>query len=56
MLKDLNHFKKVIASDKIIQDFLKNTAIKRNQQRDIIGSVVKDNYNQLTMNFIESLI
>lgn len=56
VLSDLTHLGKVIESDENIREFLKNSAIKRTQQREVFDSFAKDNYCQITNNFIDTVI
>ena len=56
VLGDLTHLGKVIQAEPNIREFLKNSAIKRTQQREVINSFAKDNYHQITINFLETVI
>lgn len=56
VLKDLTHLGKVITEQSLIREFLKNSAIKRNQQREVIASFAPQQYHQITNNFLETLV
>ena len=56
VLKDLTHLNKVVAVEPLIREFLKNSAIKRNQQKEVIASFAPQQYHQVTNNFLNTLI
>lgn len=56
MLSDLLHLKQVIQAEPIFREFLKNSAIKRVQQRQVFDSFTKDNYDTITNNFLGAII
>lgn len=56
VLRDLTHLNKVVAVEPLIREFLKNSAIKRNQQKEVIASFAPQQYHQITNNFLNTLI
>lgn len=55
MLKDVTHLGKVIEAEPSFREFLKNSAIKRVQQKQILDSLAS-NYDTLTNNFLSTVI
>ena len=51
----MRHLNSVVSSDPAIVEFLKNSAIKRSQQRDILGSI-SSNYSEISNNFLDTII
>lgn len=56
VLTDLTHLHKVIQAEPSFKEFLKNSAIKRVQQRQVIDSFAIKNYHEITNNFLSTVI
>lgn len=55
VLKDVTHLSKVIQAEPSFREFLKNSAIKRVQQRQVFEALA-ENYDGLTNNFLATII
>lgn len=56
VLKDIKHLSQVIQAEPSFKEFLKNSAIKRAQQREVIDCFAKGNYHDLTLNMLGAVI
>ena len=56
VLDDMKHLQSVIKAEESFREFLKNTAMKRREQRGVIGTFAPENYSEVTVNFLDTLI
>lgn len=56
MLTDVSHLRDVLKDSAEFREILKNSAVSRAKQRDIFSTFAPKSYNEVTQNFIESMI
>ena len=55
VLSDLTHLGKVIQAESSFREFLKNSAIKRVQQKQVIDTLA-ESYDEITNNFLNTIV